>query len=268
MDIQQVFFPNQRNDEKIFVVARQHFILFLKNVFLIILLTVLPFIFILILSQTLFSLNSTNNIILRDVFYLAVCIYFLTELNFFMANWISYYYNILIVTDERLVEITQDGLFNRNINELSFERVQDISCHTHGFLSTLFNAGDIEVQTGASQPNFHLKNIPLAQDVTGIIGELVVQSKEGVPHRDRIPNLPVIGIIESKYIYRDGKIPPIMNLEMNLKDAESEANKTFNSPRTLRGKIDHWWWRHKSHSTISLGSVDQNDPGKINLEDY
>lgn len=269
IDTQQAFFPNQRNDEKIFIVTRQHYIHFMRNIILILFLTILPFIFMAILLGNLQSSGTLSSLYLKDFLYLAGCLYFLTALNFFMATWITYYYNILIVTDERLVEIRQVGLFNRNINELSFERVQDVSCHTKGLWGTLFNAGDIEVQTSGAQSNFRILNVPLASDVIGIIGELSIQAKEGISHRERIPDLPVIGIIGTHYIYKDGEIPPAMNLSMDLECSDNQLQERFKSPQNLRDKIDRWWWLHKQQTALSINSpVKEVNKNEINIADF
>lgn len=269
INTQQVLFPNQRNDEKIFVVTRQHYIHFIQNFALIFFMILLPFILMAMLFRSSQIGNTLNSLYLKDFLYLAGCLYFLTALNFFMSNWITYYYNILIVTDERLVEIRQDGLFNRNINELSFERVQDVSCHTKGFWSTLFNAGNIEIQTSGAQANFRIVNVPLSSDVIGIISELSIQAKEGVSHRKRMPNLPVIGIIGTYYVRKNGYIPAIMNLNMDLECSENQLKERFENPKGLRDKIDRWWWLHRQQSALSIKRPAQKvDKNKIDLKGF
>ncbi len=175
-----------------------------------------------------------------------------------MITWITYYYNILILTDARVVEINQNGLFNRDVNELVFEQVEDVSCHTKGVLNSLFDAGDIELQTAGSQRNFTIKSIPLPSDTVSIINDLTLQAKRGVSHRERIPDLPVIGIINGRHIPKSGNKPPIMNLDMNLKDNIAHYKQKYSKPKTMREKIDYWWWRHSQQMAISFGPEDDN----------
>jgi hypothetical protein len=264
----QPLFPNQRSTEKILVLARQHHINYLVNGLIISILTIVPFFFIITSFQILFQPKDINGVFVRDSVILALCVYYVILAIFFMVTWIVHYYNILIVTDQRVVEIKQEGLFNRDINELSFEQVQDVSSHTHGILSTLFDAGDIEIQTAGRQPIFHITNVPRSNDVVSIIGDLVMQTKSGIEPAKRHLNSPICGIIGSKVVLANGPKPAIMNVDGNLYEASRNLWKKNNNPRTIREKLDYWWWKHKSQMLISFGPQDNpKDSAILNHED-
>lgn len=81
--------------------------------------------------------------------------------------WIDYYFDVWIITSERIINIEQKGLFVRTISEVGFSRVQDISTNVSSLIPTILNFGDLSVQTAAeserilfrqvSDPN-HLKD--------------------------------------------------------------------------------------------------------------
>jgi uncharacterized membrane protein YdbT with pleckstrin-like domain len=74
--------------------------------------------------------------------------------------WIDYYLDIWIITDERIINIEQRGLFMRNVSELRYERVQDVTAEVEGFLQTIFNFGDVHIQTAGETPRFFFRQVP------------------------------------------------------------------------------------------------------------
>ena len=73
--------------------------------------------------------------------------------------WIDYYFDVWIVTNERIVNIEQKGLFTRHISELRFSRVQDVTSSVNGLIPTMFNFGDVYVQTAAEQERFVFRQV-------------------------------------------------------------------------------------------------------------
>ncbi len=73
--------------------------------------------------------------------------------------WIDYYFDVWIVTNERIVNIEQKGLFARSISELRFSRVQDVTSSVSGLIPTMLNFGDVYVQTAAEQERFIFRQV-------------------------------------------------------------------------------------------------------------
>lgn len=81
--------------------------------------------------------------------------------------WLGIFYtltmytlDVVIVTNFRIIDSEQHGLFNRKISELHIERVQDISVETKGLFVTMLHIGDIIVQTAGSEMHFIFHQIP------------------------------------------------------------------------------------------------------------
>ncbi|MBP9727951.1 MAG: PH domain-containing protein [Candidatus Moranbacteria bacterium] len=73
--------------------------------------------------------------------------------------WIDYYFDVWIVTNERIVNIEQKGLFNRHISELRFSRVQDVTSSVDGLVPTMLNFGDVYVQTASEEDHFVFRQV-------------------------------------------------------------------------------------------------------------
>jgi uncharacterized membrane protein YdbT with pleckstrin-like domain len=78
----------------------------------------------------------------------------------FAVNWTNYYLDAWIVTNHRIIDVEQHGLFSRSVSECRLERVQDVTVEVHGMLPTLLKFGDVRIQTAGETPQFVLKNVP------------------------------------------------------------------------------------------------------------
>ncbi|HEX5797187.1 MAG TPA: hypothetical protein VFX86_02240 [Candidatus Saccharimonadales bacterium] len=68
--------------------------------------------------------------------------------------------NQLIITDLNVTEVQQISLFNRKVSELSLANVEDVTANIHGIFPTMFNYGELIVETAGEQHNFIFKYCP------------------------------------------------------------------------------------------------------------
>ncbi len=61
--------------------------------------------------------------------------------------WINWYYSVFIITDQRLIQITQKGLFHKTVVDLSLGQIQMINYQVAGLQETLLGYGTIMIQT-------------------------------------------------------------------------------------------------------------------------
>jgi hypothetical protein len=71
-----------------------------------------------------------------------------------------YFLNAWIITNQRIVEMEQQGFFNREVSSLLLGRVQDITIDTRGLMHSLLDIGDINVQTAGAIDRFTMGNVP------------------------------------------------------------------------------------------------------------
>lgn len=62
-------------------------------------------------------------------------------------SWISWYFSIFIVTDQRFIQITQKGLFHRAVADLGLGQIQSVNYEIAGLQETLLGFGTIKMQT-------------------------------------------------------------------------------------------------------------------------
>jgi len=168
MSIKGKYFPSQSSDEKIFLLLRRHWFTYAVFIFIALVMAI-PFV---IFAAVYF----TNPIIFEGaVGNLSIIIgtlYFLFILSLILYGFIDYYLDVYIVTNERIVDIEQSGMFKRKISELHLYQVQDVKASVTGAFPTMLHYGDIHVQTAAEQENFVFKAIPNPYRVSKMIADL------------------------------------------------------------------------------------------------
>jgi len=107
---------------------------------------------------------------IENFFMLAIWIYG------FMI-WIDYYYDIWIITSERIINIEQKGMFTRKASELRFRKIQDVTTEVVGFFPTIINYGDVKIQTAGEQNEFVFRTISDPYAIKNIIMDLQKQSE-------------------------------------------------------------------------------------------
>lgn len=74
--------------------------------------------------------------------------------------WIDYYFDIWIITEERIINIEQKGLFIRSMSEVKFNRIQDVTAEEKGAIPTMLDYGDVYIQTAAEKERFVFRKVP------------------------------------------------------------------------------------------------------------
>lgn len=95
---------------------------------------------------------------------------------YLLLIWYAFFYmltmyllDVWVATDHRIIDSEQKGYFNRTVSELNLEKIQDVSVHVRGFVQTLLDFGDVEIQTAGTERNFVFKQVPHPNQVKDII---------------------------------------------------------------------------------------------------
>jgi len=162
--------PGTIEENKIVLFIHRHWASFLGQFLLSLVMFIAPMVILLILFLSGFKINQGYIV---HFMTLGLSIYYLIVITVTFLAWISYYYDIYVVTEDAIIDINQEGFFGRKIAQLSLLRVQDVTSDIKGLLPTLFGFGDVLVETAGEQSqNFFLKCIPNPQEVSAKIMEL------------------------------------------------------------------------------------------------
>jgi polyferredoxin len=133
-------FPGQHEGEQVQLLFRQHPLVMRKALIfglIIILIGIVPLDFPALYSSDTLVSFFTKVAFIIPVFVLLAWVY----------RWIGWYYTVYIVTDRRIIEIKQKGLFDRRVEEWQLDGISNVNYHIGGFQAVLFGYGDITART-------------------------------------------------------------------------------------------------------------------------
>lgn len=170
-----VRFETQQENEEVILFLRQHIIVNVPWVVIALLFLVAPTI--------LFPMILTNLklpfVIPVGYIIVATLFWYLFTFGFMLVSFLRWFFNIYIVTNERVVDIDFIHLLYKEFSEARLEKVQDLSYKTGGLFAAFFNFGDVAIQTAGELPNFEFDAVPRPERVIATISELVEKVKEG-----------------------------------------------------------------------------------------
>jgi len=149
-------FPAQEKSEKILKVIRRHWFTYAIFWFLggaLLIPLAIAAIYIII------NINSINESAI-SISILISSAYLLSVIGLIMYGFIDFYLDVYILTDKRIVDIKQNGFFNRKISELNLQQVQDVNAEVNGPFATLLHYGNVYIQTAGEKENFIFEAIP------------------------------------------------------------------------------------------------------------
>ncbi len=136
------YFADQYDDEEVLMVFNKHPIVMRKG---------------LIGGMLTFCLGTIPSFIKPEMWVLGVGLLGGAVLGglVFLPTWIAWKFSVYIITDQRLIQITQKGLFKRSVVDLALPQIQMVNYQINGFQETLLGFGTIMVQTYVGDLTIH-----------------------------------------------------------------------------------------------------------------
>lgn len=128
------YFDDQLDDEDVLFVFRKHPVVMRKG---------------LVVGMIAILLGTIPSLIKPEYVYLfgGLAGGLLLSIIVFAPSWISWYYSVYIVTDQRLIQITQKGMWSRSIVDIGLPQIQMVNYEVKGLQETLLGYGTIMMQT-------------------------------------------------------------------------------------------------------------------------
>lgn len=164
-----VSFESQDDDEQIVLFVRKHVITNLGWILTAIVLVIMPFFLRFIPLIDFFP----------ERFHLPLIGgWYLFTLGYILEKFLSWFFNVNILTDERIVDIDFYSLLYKRISSAKIDRVEDVSVDMSGFMATLVNYGTVDIQTAAEEREFSFELVPQPQKVAQVINELLLEEQQ------------------------------------------------------------------------------------------
>lgn len=158
-----VTFESQREDEKVILMIRSHLITKWQCIFNAVLL---------VLAIFIFDLFFSNLVVLKQALMINV-FSFVFVFSYLWFNFLHWFYNVGIITNERVVDVDFINVVYREINSARLEKIEDITSRGVGYFGSLFNYGNIFIQTAGAEINIEFKNVPNPSAIANTINNLL-----------------------------------------------------------------------------------------------
>lgn len=163
-----ISFENQEENENILLFLRRSRFLNLRWVLIATFLLLVPFFI-------LPFVNLGNIIHVLPIKYVVIftLFYYLVIFTYMYINFITWYFNVVLITNLRIIDVDFSNLIYKNIATTKLSLVQDVSFQQVGVISTFFDFGDILIQTAGAVDNFLFETCPEPQKAVRIIEDLM-----------------------------------------------------------------------------------------------
>lgn len=104
-------------------------------------------------------------------------LWYLLLTGFVLEQFLKWFFNVYILTDERIIDIDFLSLIYRSVSAAKIDNIEDTTASTGGFLASIFNYGTVTIQTAAEKREFEFANVPQPTKVTRLINELILEEE-------------------------------------------------------------------------------------------
>ena len=165
----RVHFEAQDPKEHIVLLLRPHWVTNLWWNVLFVLLLFVPMLFFLIPFMS--ALPPAYPFIMTFLWYAMLAAFAFEE-------FLMWFFSVNIVTDERIIDVDFYGLLFKHVSVAQLSKIQEINYTQKGILASVFNVGNVTVQTAGEVQTIEFNDIPNPDRVVKILSELVAQEEQ------------------------------------------------------------------------------------------
>jgi len=102
-----------------------------------------------------------------------------------LAIW---YRKKFIISNQRIIDIDQNGLFKKVVSEIPLAKIQDVSYKIKGLVQSLTRLGDVEIVVRDARFKIAIKNINQPQKIQQLITQLGQNTAKASDSLDQLSN--------------------------------------------------------------------------------
>lgn len=170
-----VSFATQGESEEIHLFMRQHVITNIPWIVFSVILVLLPPLF----SPFIGSVFPLASALPGQAIFVLVLFYYIIVSGFIITSFINWYFNVYIVTNERVVDVDFVNIIYKEVSATRLNLIQDVTTKTGGVIGAFFDFGDVFVQTAGAETNFDFHRVPHPQEVGRQIEQLMEDARKG-----------------------------------------------------------------------------------------
>jgi len=150
-------FATQNKNEEIFILLRRHWFTNLSWVFNVAIFFTMP---IIVITVVLIFGIDLRQLLGFKILTLLGLIWYSAGITYALRSFMEWYYNVFIVTDERVLDLTFVPLQSRDVAETNLASIENVQEKSIGFLPNLLGYGDVNVFTAADNNIITFDSVP------------------------------------------------------------------------------------------------------------
>jgi len=107
-----------------------------------------------------------------------VILWYLLTLGIGINSFLSWFYNLSIITDERIIDVDFVNLIYKNVSAAKIDKVEDVTVKTSGAIRNILDYGTVNIQTAAEKTEFEFTDVPHPQQIAKLINELMLEEEQ------------------------------------------------------------------------------------------
>ncbi len=161
-------FEGQDPDEKILLLLRAHPITNIPWIFFSIVIFLIPF----FASKISLFFGLDLKLIPQTFLLIFLIIDYLVVLLIAFEGFLYWYFNASLITNEKVVDIDFEGLLYKAVDLAPLSKIEEVDSVTVGIIGTIFNFGNVSIQTAGATVAIKMKNVPKSSQVADLILDL------------------------------------------------------------------------------------------------
>lgn len=117
-----------------------------------------------------------SSVIPQRFIFILISFYYLIILGYIFLHFITWFYNVGVITTKRIVDIDFNDIMNKDVAITRIPDVIDVEFNQNGFIKSYLDYGDVLIQTEAEKENFEFKDVPHPAKITDTILDLIDES--------------------------------------------------------------------------------------------
>ncbi len=159
----------QDKEENIVLVLRQHLITQVKPTFILL--------FIIFGIPALLDFSGFLSLFPNDFLQAFNLFWIVLSFGLVTQGFLMWFFNVYIVTDERVIDVDFNSMIHRNISSAKIENIEDVTAKSVGPLSAVFDYGTILIQTAGEKTQFEFEHVPQPAKITKLMNELILEEE-------------------------------------------------------------------------------------------
>jgi uncharacterized membrane protein YdbT with pleckstrin-like domain len=90
----------------------------------------------------------------------------------------KWFFNVLVITGERVIDVYQKGFFDRTVSPVPFQNIQSVSFRMKGLCQTIFKYGTVIIEMSQASAKIEARKVRHPHVIQQLIDELRLRAKE------------------------------------------------------------------------------------------